>query len=242
MTFGTTGGQALQATRSGKRKRKESEDSEQESICGDDGREDGFKFNESNDGKRDRCKNTIESHSENDGEQNIGSEQEGGNVCETGVFRQLWLHAVVLMVNSSVLEARLCRWTSAQRPVRLYIPLDSEEETMAFEDMLWCIYHDALPDEEIMTPHRAIHIMLAADRFDVPAAAQQCIAWLESQGSFTLDEALALFAAPASVQQLFPSALEEHALSALLAAVGDLEVAMNDANARASLLGFQSQR
>ncbi|KAG5181376.1 hypothetical protein JKP88DRAFT_346721 [Tribonema minus] len=127
----------------------------------------------------------------------------------------------------SVLEARLRRWTSAERPVRLRMELDSEEEAAAFEDMLWCMYHGALPDEELMTPRRALQIMLAADKYDVDAAARHGVAWLASQRSFTWDEALALLGAPANVQVLFPSTVVDGALTVLLATLGDLEVAMN---------------
>ncbi|KAG5181350.1 hypothetical protein JKP88DRAFT_321827 [Tribonema minus] len=190
--------------------------------------------NSRNDGENGEAEKATEQHSEDakkdilegrcedqgEGEEEAGSEEDdtaegseadrkedsedsdGGGSC-----RQLRLHAAILMGFSTVLEARLRRWTSADRPGSMTLP-------------------------------RALSIALAADKYGVSKAVRASVTWLESQESFTWDEALALFTAPLSVRRLFPQQVNGTLLHALVAASGDLEVAMDDDDACMQLLSL----
>ncbi|KAG5179079.1 hypothetical protein JKP88DRAFT_247714 [Tribonema minus] len=130
------------------------------------------------------------------------------------------------MSSSGVLQARLRRWTSPERPVRIYLKMEDDQETAAFEDVLWATYHNRLPDAEKMTVVRALSIAQTADKYVVERVMSMCAAWLGEQGGFSWDEMLAVCSAPFGIRERYPVTVQERVMSTLVEQLGDLELSM----------------
>ncbi|KAG5185771.1 hypothetical protein JKP88DRAFT_254772 [Tribonema minus] len=146
--------------------------------------------------------------------------------------RQLDLHAAILSVHSSVLRARLSRWSGPDRPVRINIELDDEAEVAALEDVMWGMYHGKVPAED-MTVERALLIARTANAHAVEIVLCAATAWLNQQASLAWDDVLRLCDTPATVRDRLDF---KNAQAAMLQRAGDLEVAMNDEQLRKQLI------
>ncbi|KAG5185790.1 hypothetical protein JKP88DRAFT_289051 [Tribonema minus] len=147
-----------------------------------------------------------------------------------GTGRALLLHASVLIMHSTVLQARLTRWTGTERPVRINIELGDEAQEAAFEDVIWAMYHNKLPAE--MTVQRALRIAQLADAYAMENVLFFGIQWLSQQQELSWDDAARMFDAPLSTQERLQMG---KAFEAILQRAGDLEVAMNDEQVRNQL-------
>eukprot|EP00611_Tribonema_gayanum_P031333 TRINITY_DN9032_c0_g1_i1.p1 TRINITY_DN9032_c0_g1~~TRINITY_DN9032_c0_g1_i1.p1 ORF type:complete len:280 (-),score=29.50 TRINITY_DN9032_c0_g1_i1:403-1242(-) len=135
-------------------------------------------------------------------------------------------------MHSSVLEARLSRWTGPERPVLINIQLDDEAEVAGFEGVMWGMYNGKLPTTD-MTVERALLIARLADAYAIEIVLCAATAWLNQQANLAWEDVLRIFEAPASVR----SRLElQKAQTAILERAGDLKVAMNDVQVRKQLI------
>ncbi|KAG5184547.1 hypothetical protein JKP88DRAFT_314497 [Tribonema minus] len=82
-------------------------------------------------------------------------------------FKQLRAHAYPLWKHSGVLRNSLDACSDVESPIRVPVLVADEPEARHFEEMLWVLYHNTLPDPGSLELERALGILRAADKFAV---------------------------------------------------------------------------